>query len=280
MSRSGDADGFEATIRSYVSKKDSRGRPMITKLLDELRAQYRLSSPAAPTQALLDALFRVGEEIIGIDWEGDMLVLSPQAQIGFLIRNMLEQWGADKAGERLIQAFQKGTSPAFLADVYVERGRELGVFKSVSSESPVIGEDDFKKLGVILLGKIKAAVKNDVTLQGAPFFFDIARSWAQLESTEVVKEWLASGMMESAEFMAKVGLGLVGRTLGTAERRYTMMDHPASEFYELSVLINAGEKHLQRTDLTADQRHLITEIVRGSKKLVKGQSSEGTKDAC
>jgi len=84
---------------------------MITKLLDELRAQYRLSSPAAPTQALLDALFRVGEEIIGIDWEGDMLVLSPQAQIGFLIRNMLEQWGADKAGERLIQAFQKGTSP-------------------------------------------------------------------------------------------------------------------------------------------------------------------------
>jgi len=108
---------------------------MITKLLDELRAQYRLSSPAAPTQALLDALFRVGEEIIGIDWEGDMLVLSPQPD-WLPHPEYVGAMGADKAGERLIQAFQKGTSPAFLADVYVERGRELGVFKSVSSESP------------------------------------------------------------------------------------------------------------------------------------------------
>jgi hypothetical protein len=278
MSGSGDVDGFEATIRSYVSKKDSRGRPMITKLLDELRVQYRGSRSAAPTQALLDALFRVGEEIIGIDWEDDLLVLSPRAQIGFLIRNMLEQWGADKAGERLIEAFQKGRSPAFLADVYVERGRELGVFKSVSIEGPVIREDDFKKLGEILLGKIKAAVNNDVTLKGAPFFFDIARSWAHLENTEIVKEWLASGMRESPEFLAKVGLGLVRRTLGTVKRRYELTELPAPKFYELSVLIEAGEKHLQRTDLTRDQRNLIAEIVRGCKQLVKGQSSEGTKE--
>lgn len=101
MSRTEDVDSIEGIIRSYIGKKNSRQEPMIAKLLDELRVQYGASHPAQPTQAVLDALFRVGEEIIATDRDGDLFALSPRAQIGFLIRNMLEQWGSEEGGKHL-----------------------------------------------------------------------------------------------------------------------------------------------------------------------------------
>ena len=250
---------------------------MIAKLLDELRVQYRASDPAKPTQNLLDALFRVGEEIIGIDRDGGWFELSPRAQIGFLIRNMLEQWGQKDAGKHLIEAFKKATSPAFAADIYVDRGRELRIFRSDSSEQPIVSQEDFDKLGHILVGMIQAAVE-DGTLGGAPFYFDIIRAWAHVANAEAPKAWLTAGMFESANFMAKVGKGLVSYRLGTAERRYTMRDVPEPEFYDLQVLVEAGKKHLENKELTTDQLNLLTEGVRGSEQLLKGRSSEATKD--
>ena len=277
MSRLENVDEIETIICSYMKAKNSRGELMVAKLLEELLVQYRARVPARPTQALLDALFRVGGEIIAIEKNDELFVLSPGAQIGFLIRCMLELWGIALAGKRLIEAFEKGSSPAFLADVYVDRGRELGVFKSDTSVSPLISEDDFNRLGKILLDKIQAAAK-DETLKDAPFYFDIARSWAKLDKPETVRLWLATGMTESAKFLAKVGRGLVSYALGTAERRYTMRDRPEDDLYDLRTVVDAGMKHLQGSDLSKDERNLITELVRGSKKILSVQSSEETND--
>jgi hypothetical protein len=276
MSQLEDVDEAERAIRSYLDKKNSRNELMVGKFLDELRILFRGSKPTQPRQALLDALFRVGEEVIAIDRDG-MLQLSPRAQIGFLIRNMLEQWGPEQAGARLIEAFNKATSPAFLANIFVERGRELGIFQSISSELPVISTDDFHKLGEILLAKTQQAVQYG-TLNEAPFYFDIIRSWGHLAGPEVVKAWLTAGIRDSAEFMAKAGLGLVRYSIGTSERIYTMGDTQELQFFDLQTLIEAGKKHLECTDLTRDQRNLLTEIVRGSERLLQGRSSEATKD--
>lgn len=276
MSKLDDADGIETIIRSYLGKKTSRGEPMIAKLLDELRVQYRASRPAQPTQSLLDALFRVGDEVIGTDWDGTPFGLSPRAQLGFLIRNMLERWGPEEAGSHLAAAFEKTNSPAFLADVYVDRGRELGVFKSRSNENSVISLQDFEELGKILIRKIQTSAE-DGTLQAAPFYFDIVRAWAHLAGAEAPRNWLTSGIVESAEFMAKVGAGLVSYSIGTKQRRYTMRDSPEPEIYDLSILVNSGKKHLNG-NLTDDQRSLLAEIVRGSEQLLKGLSPENTQE--
>lgn len=277
VARLDDTNNIETIIRSYLGKRNSRGEWMVLKLLEELRIEFAASPPAQPTQALLDALFRVGEAIISIDWDGDMFLLSPRAEIGFLVRDILGQWNMEEAGQHLVEAFEKGASPAFLADIYVDRGRELGIFESDSSQSPLITESDFTKLGEILIKKIQAAA-DDGTLKQAPFFFDIVRSWAQIDSAEPAKAWLTAGTIESAEFMAKVGIGLVSHSIGTAERHYTMRDAPKSEFYDLKILVDAGQKHLQRADLTQEERALIKEIVRGSIQLLQGRSSENTKD--
>ena len=273
MSRLENADDVERIFRGYLGKKNSCGELMVAKLLDELRVQYRASRPAQPTQALLDALFRVGEDIIGIDWDADMFQLSPRAQIGFLIRNMLEQWGSEQAGQHLKEAFEKATSPAFMAGIYISRGRELGVFPSDSSERQIMSIEDFNRLGGILLTKVEAAA-SDGTLAQAPFYFDIVRSWGHLAGPEAARAWLTAGITDSAEFMAKAAQGLVSYSIGTSQRRYTMREQPESEFYDLSVLVVAGRKHLQQASLTQDQRSILTEIVRGSSELLAGRSAE------
>lgn len=184
---------------------------------------------------------------------------------------MLEKWGVEQAGQHLIEAFEKGTSPAFLSDVYVDRGRELGIFKSDSSERPLITPNDFKEIGKILIVKIRTAVMAG-RLAEAPFFFDIIRSWAYLDDPEAVKAWIALGVKESAEFMAKVGRGMVAYSTSASGREYSMNEKPA-DIYDLPTFMQAGTRHLERTDLTQDQRNLITVIVRGSKRFLQEQTN-------
>ena len=155
----------------------------------------------------------------------------------------------EKAGQHLVEAFKKGTSPAFLSDVYVDRGRELGIFRSDSSERPLIRQENFEKLSKILIEKIRKGAA-DGTLEKAPFFFDIFRAWAYLDGPVAVKAWIAKGAEESAAFMAKVGRGMVGYSVGTRGREYSMNEKPA-DIYDLQMLINVGTRHLERSDLNS-----------------------------
>ncbi len=274
MSRLENVDDIERILRSYLGRKNSRGELMIGKLLNELRIQYRASHPAEPTQALLDALFRLGEDVISIDWDGDMFQLSPRAQITFLIRNMLEQWGTELAGEHLLRAFETSKSTAFLAEVFVDRGRELGIFRAESSERPTITSETFAALGQILLEKIHKA-REDATIDSAPYYFNTVRAWSNVAGSKEPRAWLSQGIEDSPDFMAKVAKGLVSYSLGTPERQYTMREPPDLDIYDLDVLVRAGKRHLAKDGLSNDQRKIIAEVVRGAEELLKGVSSEG-----
>ena len=254
MSMTEDTDAIEAIFHGYLGKKNSQGEQMVVKLLGELRAQYHGRDPAKPTQALLDVLFRVGEELVGTGLDTDIFTFSAHIEVDFLVHNILQKWGPAEAGKRLIEAFKKATSPAFLADIYVARGRELGIFKADSSDPSPITTEDFDNLGDILIGKIEKA-SEDGTLSAAPFFFHIITSWGHLSTPDAAKAWLNEGITNSSEFMVKACIGLVSHSIGTVERNYTMRDHPDPEFYDLGVLLAAGKKHLEGASLTIDQRN-------------------------
>ena len=266
VSNMDNSDEIERVIRSYFGKQNSRGELMVGKLLDELRTRYQGRNPAVPTQALLDAIFRVGEDVLGIDGPNQAFALSPRAQISFLIGDMMEQWGPADAGEQLVKAFQKSLSAVFCADIYVDRGRELGVFDSQSNEKAEITIEDFNRLGEHVIQLIKHSAESG-TLANSPFYYNIARSWAHLGDADDAKKWLAHGMLESAEFMAKVGRGLTGHTVGTKTPEYSMRDMPDPQLYDLSLLIEAGKNHIATSNLSSDQRALIAEIVLGSERL-------------
>jgi hypothetical protein len=71
--------------------------------------------------------------------------------------------------------------------------------------------------------------------------------------------------------MAKVCLMLVWRRAADTARPYHMKDIPNPEFYDLHLLVATGRKHLQRSELTDDQRKLIEEVVRGSENILNGK---------
>jgi hypothetical protein len=192
----------------------------------------------------------------------------------FLVRNMLELWGAEEAGKHLIDAFEKAGSTMFLAEQFTDRGRELRVFSTDSTEPATISMEDFTKLGEILLAKLKLA-EAEGTLAHAAYYFSIARAWAHVAGAEDPKQWLSNGMLQSGEFMAKAARGLVSYSLGTPVRRYTMRDKPDPDLFDLDILLEAGRKHLTGSGLNDDQRNIIAAIVRGSQHLKQGRSSEG-----
>lgn len=273
MSKLGVADDCERIIRAYLGRTNSRGELLVEKLLDELRVRFRHPNPAMPQQGLLDALFRVGEEIISIDRDAGTFQLSPRAQLMFLLRNMLEQWGEETAGKQLVEVFAKTDSVMFLSEQFVERGCELGVFRSRSTENAVISRKTFDELGEIILAKLKQKLVEG-SLAEAANYFSIIDAWEHLAGADEPKKWLATHMLESADFMAKAVRGLVSYSLGTPVRRYTMRDNPPQDLFELDVLLEAGRKHLANRDLTDDQRNIISAVVRGVEHLKQGKSSE------
>lgn len=267
-----DSRAVEALIRSYLGKKSSRGEWMVGKFLDELRLRYKRIEGLQPTQAVLDALFRVGDEVIGIDNVGGMFSLSPRSQISFLVSRLLDRWGVADSGRHLLEAFVQSGDPGFCAEIYVDRGRELGVFKGSGRESPRITKEDFDELGKCLLSLIEAA-KGNGTLQNASYYFDITRAWAYLTGkSAVVKEWLSQGLRSSGAFMAKAGIGLVTYGVSSSKgRTYRLREAPDPVFYDSAELVDAGKRHLRDAQLDDDQRALITEVVRGCEVILAGK---------
>lgn len=273
MSKLDDTDDIERIIRSYLNTTNSRRELMITKLLDELRIQFRPPQPAQPKQGLLDALFRVGQEIISIDHDPGMFQLSPRSQLKFLIRNMLEQWGTDQASDHIIQSFEKPSSVMIMAEVLIDVGRDLKVFKSESSETSTITMEAFEKLGQLFLARLQEAEAAG-TLGDAAYYFNIVQAWAHFAGADQPKKWLTEGMLDSSEFMVKAARGLVSYSIGEEARRYTMRALPNPDLFDLDILLEAGQKHLASDNLTDDQRNLLTAIVKGSEHLKRGGSPE------
>ena len=248
---------------------------MVLMLLDELRMRFRGRRAAVPTQALLDSLFAAGEDIASTDWRGDMFSISPRGQLKFLIHNMLDKWGAD-ADAHLIEAFSRATSAAYLSQVYVDTGRDLGLIEPKSGDETPITPAAFDALGTILRAKISDEALNG-RLNKHTFYSGLILAWARLESTEVVHDWLAKEMMNDGTFLAAVGRGLLSETLGTQERHFTLGDGIDRKIFDLETIVRSGKRHLSDPELNSTERLVIQELVRGGEQLLSGRSSEGTR---
>jgi hypothetical protein len=207
----------------FANRKDKQGHPIIGELLEELRFRFQGQSPAVPTQALLDALFHQGDQILGIERKGDLFELSPRSQMSILVAELLRLWGPADAADQLKLAFEKSTSPAFSAAVFADRAREHGLMPSSSAPPPLIIKADLNELGAILLHLIERAA-DEGTLANAPFYWDIVRSWKLIGDSGKAKVWISAGMERSADFLAKVTKGFVAYSTSNTRREYSMSE--------------------------------------------------------
>jgi hypothetical protein len=203
---------------------------------------------------------------------GTPFVLSPRALLSFLIGDILEAWGQEDAGKHLLESFKKCGSPAFCANVFVDRARELGKIPDQTKSLPTITEKALQALGEDLLAKIERAA-SEGTLAGAPFYFDIVRAWAYMGKADEAKAWLSAEVMKSPKFLAKVGLGLVSYSLGGRERSYELRSRP-DDFYDIHVIREAAAKYVASEELNQDERNLIASVAKGIDQIIEYDAAE------
>jgi hypothetical protein len=264
----GDEDALRKAIEPYITKRDRREQPAIGHLLEELRYRFYGPGRPEPTQQLLDVLFEFGERVLSSDWRSEVFGLSPRAHLSFLVSELLEAWGQDRAGGHVLAAFKRSNSPAFCADVFVDRAQELGKMPDHSRRTPTLKEEDLQPLGEELIAKIERA-EADGTLEDAPMYSDIARAWSYMGKPAEAKAWLSAGMLGSAQFLAKVTMPLVSYSISTRERVYTMDVRPEESLYDLQVLREACRKHLASSELNQDQHNRIRAVAMGIEKIIE-----------
>jgi hypothetical protein len=273
-----DERSITSALRTYLGKDNRRGRAMIGIFLQDLRFRFAVDPKPEPSQQLLNALISIGDEVFGLPWRGEMFTLEPSGTLRFLIRDLLEAWGEEEAGKHLIAAYEQSNSPFVLADLYVDRGRELGIFPSGSPGRRVINEDDFNELGTVLMPKILAAA-NDGSLVNVPFFWDIARSWKHLGDAAAAKEWLRKGIEGGGRFTAKVVKGMVTQSSSGDGIRYSFREEPDEDLYELDIVYKNSKRHLSDAkSLTDDEQALLKALVDGVDRLRAGNSPDRSED--
>lgn len=262
---------IEAAIQGYLSKKTATGE-LIGEFIEELQMRFRSRKRPNSTGALLNVLVRNGEAILSKNENTGFFRLSAASRFGFLIDDILDGWSIEEAGEHLLQAFkQESAPPSALADIYVDRGRELDIFErgGRTSDGPRISSETFAKLGEVVRSRIVEAA-NDGSLTNAPFYYDIIRAWSHLSGPEAPRMWVETHMQANPQFLIKLGRGLVSHTIGERRRSYSMRERPNTEIYDLNLIRAAALEHIGQTALSDDDRALLTELATGAERFLAG----------
>ena len=228
---------------------------MVGRLLQELSFRFMGQDRSKPTQALLDALFDVGDKVMAIDWEPGTFRASPQSSWAGLVYELLLAWGPE-AGLHLEQCFRSAKSVSLCATVFVQRARELGKIQGSSGGPPPITVEALDALEKVLLPRIEEDTANGM-LEHAARIWDITRAWKYGGGAPEAKAWLNKHMTESADFLSRVTEGFVSYTIGTEPRRYSMPQLPDPELYDLATVLDAAKRHLKGNELAEDARNRI-----------------------
>ncbi len=264
MASSTDEAAIVEVMASYAKRQDANGSSLIGALLEELRFRFVGRNSVTPTQAMLNALFRQGETVLGIDRLHTGLEVRPQWQYATLMNALLEPLGPVAAGQAALQAFEQGrASPAAAADFYVDRGRELGIFPVQQTPSrALIDIKGFERLGPPLLALIEAGVEAQ-TLADAPYYWDIIRAWKHLTEPELARTWLRETVEVSARAFAKVASGFLAYSVGTQGESTFLRQRPTEEDFSLEELKALCDRHIDDPTLSKTDRQGVAILREG-----------------
>jgi hypothetical protein len=266
-------DDFEVQLdllREFIAKRDEDGAPLIGEYLRELQYRFIGANAAQPTQALLDALFEVGEDIQSLERAGGLFSVPPWVWLTGLIDEMLTRWGPSEAGEALNVAFARARSVSLRSSMFVRCARDLGQMPSDRAGENRITLEGLHVLGTHLLPAIREAVA-DGSLERSAVYYDIVRAWAYLAGNDEPRAWISEGAKSSAEFLSKLALGLLSHSVSAEGRAYFLRERPDPAFYDLSALQSACEEHRKSEQLSSEQRARLEALHSGLAKLGRGE---------
>lgn len=241
-----DEDWLTSTLEHYMGKYDRRSKALIADLLQEISIRlFHADRQLSPTQALLKALIRCGEGILKIDEKISELSFPPRASWSNLIADILRTYGVDSAGQHLLGALSASQSPAVWAELYVDRGRELGFLPEPDrNQERLLTDADLTDFGNQLVKLFESAAA-DKTLASAPYYFNIITAWKYLAGASAPRNWIARELEASPEFLAKLTRGLLVYTVGARGRRaYSMREKLDPDLFDQAKIRAAADRYL------------------------------------
>ena len=255
-------DRLTAIIELYMDRHDAVGTSLVGSLFDELNARYQSSVPPPSNQQLLFAIIALGDRFASQSDEEIDSGIAPRNQALFLIQNLLDCWDIPLAGGHLRMAFERSTALGFMAEVFVDRGQELGFFKSSTLAKPSITEDDFLSIGELLSEKIETAAREHSLAQGRGLYF-ILKVWAHTSGPAKAKAWLAEMLPKDKECLVSVIRSFVSYSIGRKPRTYSWHGNPEPDIFDPLELASAIDHHISNTPLTDDDLSLLLTAKKG-----------------
>ncbi len=269
-------------MRSFAGRRGNEGQSLVGDLLEQVRYSLRYGEGVPSTESALRALFEVGDEILAIE-DHRMLVLSAGSQLGFITKDVVAGLGESRATQILEDIFASTQSVAFAADFWVDRGRELGVFRDEGSSARdgPLSIESFDALRRPLKALIDQKA-NDKWLERAPHYFNILRAWVELDGNPSnARAWLSSSVVRDPVVLAKVAFGLLSYSIGDdGRRRYGFsrrandLNDPSWDAYDMEVLLEAATKWAGAPVLNEDEAARVEALRSGLIRVRSGKSDD------
>jgi hypothetical protein len=260
-------------MQRFFDKPGNSNKPILGEYFQDIRYRLHEKRTSPVPVSLLQALFDFGEKIHQIDRDVSAFMLSPSANASLLLAEICKSMDAQSKDLVLTGIFEKGSTLSFCAEFWVWRAGELGlVDREGRSDEPVMDEPLLLKLHGILLQRIINAVQ-DQTIYNAPFYFHIAEAWAFRGNEDEVREWISQQSLTDGHFLAKICRGILGHTVQSDPRIYSMHNTPKERYYDPVQLHAAAERHADSVDLSDDERARILTLRRGLANLLAARAA-------
>ncbi|MEE7493755.1 KAP family P-loop NTPase fold protein [Methylobacterium oryzae] len=262
-----------AMMQDIFSREVGVNRPPIGEYFQDLRFRLHEAPKDSAPISLLEAMFDFGDVILGIDKDVGAFMLGPRANASFLLSEICKGGRSDEFRDRLVKLFESRPSIGFAAEFWVWRAGEAGLIKIEGQPTEETLDDPLlHKLHSILLKQIEDSVGNG-SIYNSRFYYHIAEAWAFNGNEVKVKDWISKSSLADGHFLSKICSGILGHTVGSEPRRYSLHEAPKEKFYDLSQLHAAAEKHADDPDLSEDERSRIKTLRIGLARLLAARTT-------
>ncbi len=269
-----DESALSSMLQAYLERQDEFGSPLICAFMEQVGFHIVTDEKARPTEELVSALLSIGDPIISLDDGRAGLERRPLAYFGDLLDAVLRRLGPEGAERALRTAFQASTtSLAAAADLFVDRGRDAGLFPGRrQAPEPLLSPEAVERLGPTLMARIEAA-QTAGSLAGAGRYWDILKIWRRYGDQNEAHGWIRSRAEKSASDFSKIALGHLSVTLGDPRRgSYFVSRPPDDPDFSVEELLALSNLHINNPDLTSDEQRRLAALQSG----LKTRSAEPT----
>jgi hypothetical protein len=259
-----DDDGVVGgALKSHLERVDEDGCSLISQFLEELRYRFE-GAGVEPTPVLLQQVLMLGDAITMLDddTEGTAFEVRSLRYLTGFVEVLFKRLEPARAGAMFEAALDRAPPVAALAEVYVDRGRELGVFPTdVHRHDALIDREHFDRIGPRLAQLIAASA--DGAMLDAPRYWNILRVWRHFGDPQAARDWIRDAVENSASRFAKVALGHLAYSVGSRGNGYFLRSRPTDENFTIEDLHRLAIKHQDDPTLTPPANRRIAALRAG-----------------